>query len=103
MEPSLETNGHDGEVNVRGEPAVHAHFLVTEVSAAIEAGIVHESVVDRPFQLPYVMVCDEDPRDVSRDQADGPGSWRWIRLRSRQVLEKFCGVRAIAMRLLHDA
>src|SRR5437763_970504 len=94
MEPSLETNGHDAEVNVRGQPAVHAHFLVTEVSAAIEAGVIHESVVDRPLQLPYVMVCDEHPRNVSRDQADGLGSWRRICLRSREVLQKSCGVRS---------
>ena len=98
METLLEPNRHDTEVDVRRQPPVEPDFLVTEVSAPLEGGVVHEPVVNRSLQLPHLVVCDEDPRDVSRDQTDGRGAWRRIRLRARQVVEKSRGLRSY-----HDA
>src|SRR5688572_28910571 len=85
---AVEADRDDPEVDVGRQPAVQPNFLMTEMSPAIERRVVEKAVVNRPLQLPDLVICDEDPGAVRGDQTYRRRSRRGVRLRSRQVLEK---------------
>src|SRR5262249_5869727 len=64
--------------------------LIAEVAAAIDGAVVQEPVIDRPLELPDLVVGEEDPRDVGSHKSHSGGAWRRIGLRPHQVLEH-CG------------
>jgi hypothetical protein len=84
----VEVDGHDVQVDVGSQSAVHPHFLVAEVPPSLKGRVVHELVVNRSLHLPNLVVCDEDPGDVGRDATYGRRAWRRVCVRSFEVLQK---------------